>query len=144
VGCHSPSWLAALLRPLTRPGCKPSATVASICDHLGPTDLPAFFDRWMAILPTPAAWWALLIPMRAAWLQSFTASTHSGYPRGVSRHIAYSAGENCVASRNRLRQFAVSGSCGIVCARLESPAAQREQQHSAASDQAPGRRRCHH
>jgi hypothetical protein len=43
------------------------AALQAICDRLGPDDLQGFFDRWMAVIPTPLAapdrqagyWWEL-------------------------------------------------------------------------------------
>ena len=47
--------------------CADPARLQAICDRLGPADLQAFFDRWMAIIPTPlntgdqeaGYWWEL-------------------------------------------------------------------------------------
>ncbi len=47
--------------------CATPKRLQRICDRLGPTDLQRFFDRWMAIVPTPLAsadrhagyWWEL-------------------------------------------------------------------------------------
>jgi hypothetical protein len=47
--------------------CADPARLQTICDRLGPADLEAFFDRWMAIIPTPLTmadqqagyWWEL-------------------------------------------------------------------------------------
>jgi hypothetical protein len=47
--------------------CADPVRLQTICDRLGPADLQAFFDRWMAILPTPLTpsdheagyWWEL-------------------------------------------------------------------------------------
>ena len=44
-----------------------SVALQAICDRLGPTDIEAFFDRWMAVIPTPLGdedrdagyWWEL-------------------------------------------------------------------------------------
>jgi hypothetical protein len=47
--------------------CHDAAHLQAICDQLGPTDIQAFFDRWMAVIPTPlnttdqaaGYWWEL-------------------------------------------------------------------------------------
>jgi len=47
--------------------CDDPAAVQAICDRLGPADIDAFFDRWMAVLPVPLTdadradgyWWEL-------------------------------------------------------------------------------------
>jgi hypothetical protein len=47
--------------------CADPAPLQAICDRLGPSDLQAFFNRWMAIIPTPLTaadhdagyWWEL-------------------------------------------------------------------------------------
>ena len=47
--------------------CPDPVRLQAICDRLGPADLQAFFDRWMAIIPTPlnatdqeaGYWWEL-------------------------------------------------------------------------------------
>ena len=47
--------------------CDDPAALQTICDHLGPADIQAFFDRWMTIVPTPLTpadrsggyWWEL-------------------------------------------------------------------------------------
>lgn len=47
--------------------CDDPAALQAICDRLGPADIQAFFDRWMAVLPTPFTtvdraagyWWEL-------------------------------------------------------------------------------------
>jgi hypothetical protein len=47
--------------------CADPARLQAICDRLGPADVQAFFDRWMATIPTPLArsdqaagyWWEL-------------------------------------------------------------------------------------
>ena len=46
--------------------CSDPARLQVICDRLGPADLQGFFDRWMAVIPTPlphtdraAYWWEL-------------------------------------------------------------------------------------
>jgi len=47
--------------------CDDPARLQAICDRLGPADLQAFFDRWMARIPTPLTladqaagyWWEL-------------------------------------------------------------------------------------
>jgi hypothetical protein len=47
--------------------CADPTRLQAICDRLGPADLQAFFDRWMAIIPTPlntgdqqaGYWWEL-------------------------------------------------------------------------------------
>ena len=47
--------------------CTDPARLQAICDRLGPADLQAFFDRWMASIPTPLTsadldagyWWEL-------------------------------------------------------------------------------------
>jgi hypothetical protein len=47
--------------------CVKPAQLQAVCDRLGPADLQAFFDRWMAVIPTPLGdndraagyWWEL-------------------------------------------------------------------------------------
>jgi hypothetical protein len=47
--------------------CQDPARLQQLCDRLGPTDLQGFFDRWIAVLPTPFTaadraagyWWEL-------------------------------------------------------------------------------------
>ena len=47
--------------------CDDPAELQAICDRLGPSDIDAFFDRWMAVLPVPLTdadraagyWWEL-------------------------------------------------------------------------------------
>jgi hypothetical protein len=47
--------------------CDNPVALQAICDRLGPADLQAFFDRWMAVIPTPlnqadrdgGYWWEL-------------------------------------------------------------------------------------
>jgi hypothetical protein len=47
--------------------CDDPARLQAICDRLGPADIEAFFDRWMALIPTPFSavdraagyWWEL-------------------------------------------------------------------------------------
>jgi hypothetical protein len=47
--------------------CADPERLQAICDRLGPADLQAFFDRWMAVIPTPLGdadqaagyWWEL-------------------------------------------------------------------------------------
>lgn len=47
--------------------CAEPARLQALCDQLGPADVQAFFDRWMAVLPTPldardraaGYWWEL-------------------------------------------------------------------------------------
>ena len=47
--------------------CDDPAALQAICDRLGPTDIEAFFERWMAVIPTPldaadraaGYWWEL-------------------------------------------------------------------------------------
>jgi len=48
-------------------GCADPVRLQAICDRLGPADLQAFFDRWIAVIPTPlnttdhdaGYWWEL-------------------------------------------------------------------------------------
>src|SRR3954452_20005091 len=55
------SWPTASPRAPTPSACRP------FCDRLGPADLQAFFDRWIAVIPTPlnttdqdaGYWWEL-------------------------------------------------------------------------------------
>ncbi len=47
--------------------CSDPARLQAICDHLGPEQIQAFFDRWMEVIPTPLGppdrergyWWEL-------------------------------------------------------------------------------------
>jgi hypothetical protein len=54
--------------------CANPTRLQCICDHLGPADLPRFFDRWMDFIPTPlnnadhdaGYWWELSLRQAAS------------------------------------------------------------------------------
>ena len=71
--------------------CDDAAELQAICDRLGPEDIDAFFDRWMAVLPVPLTdadraagyWWEL--SMRQVESSRTIVSTHPAMPGASSK-----------------------------------------------------------